>query len=89
MKDPNERTGGTGERPESTSGPRGASATDRTGGDQRENEKTAREDGRNQRATRPDVWPLRCLSPRPTLGPTIDLVWKTETLAIGEREMHS
>ena len=60
-----------------------------TGGDQRENERTAREDGRNQRATLHDVWPLRCLSPRPTLGPTIDLVWKTETLAISEREMHS
>ena len=58
-------------------------------GDQRENERTAREDGRKQRAILHDVWPLKCLSPRPTLGPTIDLVWKTETLAIGEREMHS
>ena len=56
-REPNERTGGTGERPESTSGPRGASATDR-GGDQRENERTAREDGRNQRATRHDVRPI-------------------------------
>ena len=35
------------------------------GGDQRENERTAREHGRNQRAALHDVWPLRCLSSRP------------------------
>ena len=54
-REPNERTGGTGERPESTSGPLGASVTDRGKGDQRENERTAREHGRNQRATVHDV----------------------------------
>ena len=53
-REPNDKTRGTGERPESTSGPLGASATDR-GGDQRENERTAREHGRNQRATLHDV----------------------------------
>ena len=42
-REPNDKTGGTGERPESTSGPRGASATDRGGISERTRERVAGE----------------------------------------------
>ena len=48
-REPNERTGGTGERPESTSGPRGASATDRGGISERTRERHERTGGTSER----------------------------------------
>ena len=48
-REPNERTGGTGERPESTSGPRGASATERGGISEKTRERHERTGGNSER----------------------------------------
>ena len=49
MRDPNERTGGTSEQPESTSGSRGASAPDRGGISERTRERHERTGGVSER----------------------------------------
>ena len=50
MRDPNERTGRTSEQPESTSGSRGASATDRGGISERTRERKERTGGSSERS---------------------------------------